>query len=671
MALMRNDFCVTLVTPLVECSIVRTPILSCSLMLASCLYAAIASAATPTFDITALTTSPTAAFTGGQVTFSTTVTSNETVSQYTIGLQVFLNGVLVQTANKLITGLNFSANHPLSTSAIWNVPVDASSGTYSVLASVFDPRWNWLAGKSMSFHVSSLLANGTCGSSNDIILKYKPVSGLCAAGNASSVSGIGPWAWTCAGSGGGSTAQCLANIYEPAAELPGPSAALSATPPYTCVTNTYVSATTGNDENDGSEAHPWKTLAEASTYPHHPVAGECINVLPGTYVLTSTLILSSGGNANSPTGNVVYRSTTPQAAHLIAGDGIDNGANGDMVMVWSPYIVLDGFHIDGNATLAGGSGIDACAGGGGPYDIAHHLTAINNIIHGVGGAGISTCSADFITIEHNLVYNTSHVDKWQVSGIDLFAPRSLAAASYTPTPADKVTYGIVIGYNIAHDNIEGAQIVPNQGCTPVPPATKGPPCLHTDGNGIIVDTTLNSNTCPTCGAAYGGQILVVGNVAYNNGGRGVHVFLSKNVTVANNTVYNNMLDLYNSSTLRGELSNGGSQNITWRNNLAFSMPGTGLLAVNRPVVNWTVNFGGTASTAFPDTGSWSHNLMYGGPVSSDAGNAISSALNMIGINPLLANPASGNLVPLSTSPVTGTGVAEHYLSTPTPDIGAY
>jgi hypothetical protein len=39
-----------------------------------------------------------------------------------------------------------------------------------------------------------------------------PTSNLCNAGTASAVTGTGPWNWTCAGSNGGTTANCSANF---------------------------------------------------------------------------------------------------------------------------------------------------------------------------------------------------------------------------------------------------------------------------------------------------------------------------------------------------------------------------------------------------------------------------------------------------------------------------
>jgi hypothetical protein len=59
--------------------------------------------------------------------------------------------------------------------------------------------------------------NGTCGSVNgSTTLTSAPITDLCSAGTATTVAdesgtGIGPWAWSCEGSGGGSSAQCSAS----------------------------------------------------------------------------------------------------------------------------------------------------------------------------------------------------------------------------------------------------------------------------------------------------------------------------------------------------------------------------------------------------------------------------------------------------------------------------
>lgn len=51
--------------------------------------------------------------------------------------------------------------------------------------------------------------DGVCGSDHGKTLSVPPTN-LCSAGSASAVAGNGPWIWSCAGSGGGATAQCSA-----------------------------------------------------------------------------------------------------------------------------------------------------------------------------------------------------------------------------------------------------------------------------------------------------------------------------------------------------------------------------------------------------------------------------------------------------------------------------
>jgi parallel beta-helix repeat protein len=458
---------------------------------------------------------------------------------------------------------------------------------------------------------------------------------------------MGTFSWTAAAGGWVAVLMLGAWLPTAAAQLPGVSAKLSATPPYTCTLNYYVDSVTGNDSNPGTQAAPWKTIANANNgYPNVPKPGECVNVAPGVYPLTAPLVLSRGGNLNTPTGFVVYRSTVPQGATILASPGLPAGS--DMIAVWAAYIVIDGFVISGNHALTSGHAIDGCTGGGQPMNIAHHLTVINNVIHDIGGAGVNTCTADYVTLEHNTIFNTSSSSPYQVSAIDIWEPKALAPGSFTPTAADSVPFGIVISYNRVFNNAEGPAIPGN----------------HTDGNGIIIDTTLGSATCPTCGVPYAGNILVLGNASYNNGGGGIHVFLSENVTVANNTVYNNYLDPQNNGTARGELSNGGSANITWINNIAFAVPGSGVFSHNTPMVTFPVG-------QFLDSGTWTKNIMYGAPVTSDSRSYVDPAQNYIGVNPELANPALGRFAPLPGSPALRTGQPESYVPQPVPDIGAY
>ncbi len=179
------------------------------------------------------------------------------------------------------------------------------------------------------------------------------------------------------------------------AETPGLSPALSASPPYSCVTNFYVDGVNGNDFQP---RNPVRAVADDQNADngssHTPSAGECVNVLPGTYTLSQTVVFSHGGNSNSPTGFVVYRSTVPQGAHIVVGSNFNTGS--DLIQLWTGYLVVDGFEIDGGNSFTSGHGINGCANGGDTsYNVAHHFVGINNIIHGMGGAGLSTCAAEY------------------------------------------------------------------------------------------------------------------------------------------------------------------------------------------------------------------------------------------------------------------------------------
>jgi hypothetical protein len=55
-------------------------------------------------------------------------------------------------------------------------------------------------------------ANGVCGTANGGVFDTPPVDNLCDVGTPSSLSGAGPWTWTCPGWGGGTNASCSANI---------------------------------------------------------------------------------------------------------------------------------------------------------------------------------------------------------------------------------------------------------------------------------------------------------------------------------------------------------------------------------------------------------------------------------------------------------------------------
>lgn len=96
--------------------------------------------------------------------------------------------------------------HSASTSSIVSVPVGAGEDYWIAVSSSrdrFEPGdivLNW--------YFDQGPVDGKCGLSHDATFAYPPTGNLCEVGSASSISGEGPFAWTCSGSGGGATASC-------------------------------------------------------------------------------------------------------------------------------------------------------------------------------------------------------------------------------------------------------------------------------------------------------------------------------------------------------------------------------------------------------------------------------------------------------------------------------
>ncbi len=127
-----------------------------------------------------------------------------------------------------------------------------------------------------------------------------------------------------------------------------------------------------------------------------------------------------------------------------------------------------------------------------------YVRVLNNVAFKNGRAGIAVAFCNHVLVEGNEAFENC-------TGIGF----SQGITAYHVLGKDIVFRG-----NISHDNYDGAD------------------SLHcgTDGSGIVVDT------CPPEAGA-----LLVNNVAYNNAGAGFGVFQSSNVSLINNTSFNNFL----------------------------------------------------------------------------------------------------------------------------------
>jgi chitodextrinase len=91
----------------------------------------------------------------------------------------------------------------------------AASTSYSYRVAAYDAAGNTSAktgATSATTQSGTSIVNGVCGSANGMALSAAPTANLCSVGTATSVTGTGPWAWSCTGANGGTTASCSATL---------------------------------------------------------------------------------------------------------------------------------------------------------------------------------------------------------------------------------------------------------------------------------------------------------------------------------------------------------------------------------------------------------------------------------------------------------------------------
>jgi hypothetical protein len=467
-------------------------------------------------------------------------------------------------------------------------------------------------------------------------------------------------------------------------QKPGPSPDLFASPFYTCVRNVYV-ATNGSDSADGSQAHPWQTLQHANDF--GPMAGDCINVQPGTYPAGVTV--SHGGNLAAATGYVVYRCSTLDACIVT-----DPGAAFAFETSTFPmpnYVVIDGFELAASSANTYGQGVKVWDGNESlptAANSSHHVWVINNIIRGYGQTGVQMNDGEFFYTIHNTIYDNARATcDAQGSGISYVVLK--AFGSYKPTGDDKTSPSPLIGSFVSgssffHNAVEWNVVYDNA----LTQCGNAGNAYDTDGNDIIMDT-LNNNG--STGVPYPDPTLVAFNVVYNAGGGGVHVFNSEYVTVANNSCYNNYLDPYNHGSARACIDSTGSYGDVFINNIAVAIPAShsNCAYATAPYAMWNNAFIGSppSSSAAPDTFSNNISDIVGGTscqgeVLMNNGDAYSCTSNKCKTNPgwvgvgttsagtETSPPVGANFALAAGSPAIGYGQTQSYLPAQSIDVGA-
>jgi hypothetical protein len=316
---------------------------------------------------------------------------------------------------------------------------------------------------------------------------------------------------------------------------------------------TWYVAGTGRDSNAGTSIKaPFATLQHAAgkTSP-----GDTVMVLNGTYVVPCSgcdvLDITTSGTAVAPITYQAYPGQSPVIDFKNGWTGISIQAN---------HITVSGFNVGGgralvslayaqkNATnlsnyLTSGNGIVVgCSGGAKPPTFSHVIIR-NNVVHDAPGAGIATCYADYITIQHNTTYLNAFWSPYANSGISIWEMRD--------TDRNTGYKNFILG-NLSYDN---RNYIPFYAVGAI-----------TDGNGIIVDDNKNTQSD---NVAYGGRTLVANNISYMNGGSGIHAYASAHVDIVFNTTYENNRT---PSLNEGQIFANTGTDVTILNNILYAAP---------------------------------------------------------------------------------------------------
>ncbi|MFM9986347.1 MAG: choice-of-anchor Q domain-containing protein [Flavobacteriales bacterium] len=297
-------------------------------------------------------------------------------------------------------------------------------------------------------------------------------------------------------------------------------------PLLSAASNYYVSPS-GNNSNSGLMPEtPFETLNYAS---NQTSPGDTVFAMNGTYTNNASMSNVLNIYESGTEGNGIVYINYPGHTPLIQVN--ENNWSG-VAIQGADYITIDGFHIVGNndaitleyaleeqlntgnpATSANGIGITREYGN--ISNKPHHNAIRNCTISKCGGAGIYTYWADYTTIENNTVFECAWYSPYGNSGISLYQ-------NWNSDSTQNFRNYILRNTCYRNENY-------------IPFIAVG---SITDGNGIIIDDNRNTQNDSDQGL-YLGKTYIANNLIFDNGGRGIHVYLSDDVVIVNNTCYKN------------------------------------------------------------------------------------------------------------------------------------
>ena len=290
-------------------------------------------------------------------------------------------------------------------------------------------------------------------------------------------------------------------------------------------TDYYVDGRHGSNSNAGTPGSAFDTIYRALDLVQ---PGDTIHVMP-TVTYSGPFWIMAHGTSDAPI--------------TIKGEG--SGANMTQVVGANSFAI----QVAESASYVTVQGFDASSPGN--YSAifvspgATHIAIIGNRAHDSGGAGIAASGADYVNVSNNIVFNnTFNTSSSCASGISLYQLRNTDGST-------SIKNYVVNNFIYGNTN------------------TPGGACDDSDGSGIIIDDAWNTQNGSPYGV-YPGATLIANNVAFKNGGRGIHIYRSDNVIVANNTLYWNNQDPNGGPWQPGEITLIRSKNDKILNNIAYS-----------------------------------------------------------------------------------------------------
>ena len=439
-------------------------------------------------------------------------------------------------------------------------------------------------GSGTSSSVTPIATNGSCGTSNGTTLTSAPTANLCTAGTVSSVTGTGPWYWTCAGSNGGTNASCSAYLASYTVTPSGADVSIvpdtvqtvssGATVSFTVTANSshILSSSVGGTCPLGSwsgnryitgpitanctvtfgvtggtvrySAPPGSGAAGHAgtlTDPYQTIwenieaagPGDIIYLLPGTF--TECIYLNKSGAAGNPIFMTGAGNPPAKGAATSGGTSINctSTVTGAVYMI-PAYVTIENLTI--GPSPAAGSGLYLNSYGG---SVCHNVAVDHVTIHDASGAGYQSILCGALTLTNSIFYN---------NGL---------------TYAEACTSGVSLGGNIddgtaAYNNAVSGNLSYNNGN----PANCNPPVtgFNSDGEGIIIDygpgVPCSSYGTPPAGfqCAATSRTLISNNILYGNQSAGIEVFNGNNVDIVNNTLYQNQTVADHRAATAGEIA---------------------------------------------------------------------------------------------------------------------